>query len=45
LAENRSDALTTCPFEAEKSGAETVGAWFAGTLTWNSFGPLKVVPS
>src|SRR3954467_3005708 len=35
----------SCPFDAEKSGAVTVGAWFAGTLTWNSFGPLKRLPS
>ena len=27
------------------SDAVTVGAWFAGTLTWNSFGPLKALPS
>ena len=30
LAANSVDALTTCPFEAEKSAAVTVGAWFAG---------------
>ena len=45
LAENSDDALRISPRGAEMSDAVTVGARFAGTLTWNSFGPLKRLPS